>query len=77
MSKVSRIEIFHNLSSHYDIIPVEPAKRIAKTQFHIKKAVKTYCQRYYKPTLICNACSTGECNQPHLLYCQKIIEGNE
>ena len=65
------------LSSQNENIPVETAKFIAKTQSHMIETVKTNFQSYYKPNLLCNACLISECNQPHLLYCKKLIGSNE
>ena len=56
---------------------METAKFIAKTQSHMIETVKTNYPGFYKPNLIYNACLTSECNQPHLLYCQKLIGSNE
>ena len=39
--------------------------------------VKSNFQRFYKPNLTCNLCLVSECNQPHLLYCQKLLGSNE
>ena len=55
---------------------METAKFIAKTQSHMIETVKTNYPGFYKPNLICNACLISECNQPHLLYCQKLIGSN-
>ena len=71
------MENFHNCSFHNEIIPVEPAKLIAKTQFHIIETVTTTGQGYFKPNLICNACLTGDYKQTHILDCQKLIGSNE
>ena len=56
---------------------METAKFIAKTQSHMIETVKTNFQSYYKPNLLCNACLISECNQPHLLYCKKLIGSNK
>ena len=75
--KYQELKISYFLSSHSENIPVETAKFIAKTQSHMIETIKTNFQVYYKPNLICNACSSSECHQSHLLNCQKLIGSNE
>ena len=65
------------MSSNSENFSVETAKFIAKTQSHMIESIKTNFQGYYKPNLICDSCSTSECNQSHLLYCKSLIGSNE
>ena len=41
------------------------------------ETVKTNFPGAYKPDLVCTSCQISECNQPHLLYCDKLIGSNE
>ena len=41
------------------------------------ETVKTNFLGAYKPDLVCKSCQISECNQPHLLYCAKLIGSNE
>jgi len=75
--KYQELKLSKYLSSQNENIPVETAKFIAKTQCHMIETVKTNFQSYYKPNFVCNACLISECNQPHLLYCKKLIGSNE
>ena len=71
------LKISPYLSSQNENIPVETAQFIAKTQAHMIETVKSNFQGFHKPNLTCNLCLTSECNQPHLLYCQKLLGSNE
>ena len=41
------------------------------------ETVKTNFKEKYKPNFLCNLCKLHECNQSHLLYCEKLIGSNE
>ena len=41
------------------------------------ETVKTNFKEIYKPNFLCNLCQLHECNQSHLLYCDKLIGSNE
>ena len=75
--KYQELKISYFLSAHSEYIPVETAKFIAKAQSHMIENIKTNFQGYYKPNLICDTCLISECNQSHLLNCQKLLGSNE
>ena len=65
------------LISQNEDMQVETAKFIAKAQSHMIETVKTNFSEYYKPNFVCNICLISESNQPHLLYCKKLLGSNQ
>ena len=65
------------LSSENEDAPNETASFIAKVQSHMIETVRSNCPGTYKPYLVCKSCQISVCNQPHVLYCPKLIGNNE
>ena len=75
--KYDSLEMSNYLTSKNEEFGIETEKFIAKLQTHVVKTVKTNFKEKYKPNFLCNLCKLHECNQSHLLYCEKLIGSNE